>query len=179
MTIKLIVSDMDETFLRADKIFDEMKAERIFKELAEKGVVLAIASGNFVPLLERYFSNDSLKNLYLAGDDGNVLKGQDGIERKLPLEATDSEAIFNFFQEKAGYYLIFSTGEQAYVYGNLDEGGDRQISLYYGDYILIREFSEIPSDEEIVKIEMYCEHPLDEIKVVMKEIKKTCLEYLL
>lgn len=153
MTIKLIVSDMDETFLRADKIFDEMKAERIFKELAEKGVVLAIASGNFVPLLERYFSNDSLKNLYLAGDDGNVLKGQDGIERILPLEATDSEAIFNFFQEKAGYYLIFSTGEQAYVYGNIDE--------------------------EIVKIEMYCEHPLDEIKVVMKEIKKTCLEYLL
>ena len=58
MTIKLIVTDMDKTFLREDKTYDRKKADFVFTELNKQDVVLAVASGNFIPLLENYFEEN-------------------------------------------------------------------------------------------------------------------------
>lgn len=173
MAIKLIVTDMDETFLRADKTYDQDKAAFVFKKLAEKNIIFAIASGNFAPLLESYFPEEILDDLYLAGDDGNIVKNSEGILRTRPLMREDAEAVFDFIKEKAGYYPIYSVGDQAYVHGPLTAEAEKQAALYYGDYILIEAFNDIPADKEIVKIEMYCEHPLGDIKQVMQTIEKT------
>jgi hypothetical protein len=172
MTVKLIVTDMDETFLRADKTYDKEKASKVFSKLADQGIIFAIASGNFAPLLENYFNHDILNYVYLAGDDGNVLKNSEEILRTLPIEPSDVKAIYQFFADKNGYYPIFSTGSKAYVKGPVNDWADEQISLYYGDYILIDAFKEIPSEKDIVKIEMLSEYPLAENKQVMIEIEE-------
>lgn len=173
MAIKLIVTDMDETFLRADKTYDKEKADFVFRKLVEKNIVFAIASGNFAPLLESYFSKEILEEIYLAGDDGNIVKNIEGILRTRPLEREDAKAIFDFINKKEGYYPIYSVGDQAYVHGPLNPEAKKQAALYYGDYILIDKFSDIPEDKAIVKVEMYCEHPLEEIKEVMNEIVRS------
>ena len=172
MTIQLIVIDMDETFLRADKTYNQDKASTIFSKLEKQGVVVAIASGNFVPLLESYFEDDILKDVYLAGDDGNVLQAADEIIRTLPLEPSDAEDVYHFSKEKNGYYPIISTGKHAYVRGPVNEWADEQIRLYFGDYTLIDSFDDVPNPANIAKMEMLSEHPLDENKQVMDQIEE-------
>lgn len=173
MTVKLVVTDMDESFLRANKTYDKDKATAVFSKLAEQDIVFAIASGNFAPLLENYFEADVLKQIFLAGDDGNVLKDANGILRTCPLEPDDVKAIYRFFENKKGYFPVFSDGLKAYVKGPLTEAAEEQFSLYYMDYILIDSYDEIPLNKDIVKIEMFCDHPFDEIKQVMNEIEET------
>lgn len=173
MAVKLIVTDMDESFLRANKTYDKEKATEVFSKLAEQEIVFAIASGNFAPLLENYFEADVLDQIYLAGDDGNVLKDANEVLRTRPLEREDVKAIYQFFENKKGYYPIFSDGLKAYVKGPLTEAADEQISLYYLDYNLIDSYAEIPIERDIVKIEMLCDHSFDEMKQVMEEIEET------
>lgn len=172
MTIKLIVTDMDETFLRADKTYDEEKAKKVFSKLDEQGVVVAIASGNYVPLLESYFDEEILSEIYLAGDDGNVLKNIDGEIRTLPLDKSDAKGVYDFIEGEEGRYLIFSTGEKAYVKGNLNEWAENQITTYYEGFKSIEAFEDIPDDKEIVKVEVLSEYPLEENKKVMEEIRE-------
>jgi hypothetical protein len=171
MTIQLIVTDMDETFLREDKTYDKEKATFVFNELKKQDVVLGIASGNFIPLLENYFDEEFLEYLYLAGDDGNVLKKNQEIIRTLPLNREEAQDIYHFINKQDGYHPVFSTGNQAYTKTPKSEWAEKEIRLYFGDYQSIENFSEIPNDQEIVKIEMLCDHPLDEIKEFMKEIE--------
>lgn len=170
MSVKLIVTDMDETFLRSDKTYDEEKAKSIFHQLAEKDIVVAIATGNYMPLVESYFDDEILKDIYLAGDDGNVLKNNEEILHTQPLNREDAEKIYHYIVNTEGYYPIFSTGRKAYVKGPVNEEVANEISVYFGDFDLIEDFSDIPKDKDIVKMEFYCEHPFDEVKNVMNEI---------
>lgn len=172
MTIKLIVIDMDDTFLRPDKTYDEEKAEYVFHQLAERDTVIAIASGNYTPLLESYFDERILQDIYLASDDGNILRNNEEVLRTLPLNREDAENIYHYIDDIEGYYPIFSTGRNAYVKGPIDDTVADEISVYFKDFELIENFDHIPSNKEIVKMEFYCEHPLEDIKKLMKEIEE-------
>lgn len=171
MAIKLVVTDMDETFLRADKTYDIEKAAFVFEKLKEKGIIFAVASGNFIPLLEDYFEAKHLEHFYLAGDDGNVLKYSKSILRTLAIDRDNARDLYNYLEKLEGYYPIFSVGDQAYVQGPINEWADREIRIYYKGYQLIQHFDEIPADKDIIKIDILSEHSLPEIKNVMKQIK--------
>src|SRR5690625_2950936 len=172
MTIKLIVIDMDDTFLRADKTYNEEKAEYVFHQLAERDTVIAIASGNYTPLLESYFDERILQDIYLASEEGNILSNNEEVLRTLPLNREDAENIYHYIDDIEGYYPIFSTGRNAYVKGPIDDIVADEISVYFKDFELIENFDHIPSNKEIVKMEFYCEHPLEDIKKLMTEIEE-------
>ena len=43
---KLIAVDMDGTFLRDDKSYDEEKFAKIYQELEKRNIIFTVASGN-------------------------------------------------------------------------------------------------------------------------------------
>lgn len=171
MTVKLIVTDMDETFLRKDKTYDKEKARVVFQALAKQGVIFAVASGNYIPLLESYFDEDILEHIYLAGDDGNMLKNHQEVLRTVPLDRRQAREIFHYLNKKEGYYPILSTGKQAYMKGPIPDDVMAEISIYYKGVNQIEAFEEIPEDVKIMKVETYCTNRLDDIKAVMEDIE--------
>lgn len=46
MTLKLIASDLDATFLRADKTFNEPLFQQVLDIMAEKDMQFVVATGN-------------------------------------------------------------------------------------------------------------------------------------
>lgn len=176
MTVKLIVTDMDETFLRKNKTYDKEKARFVFQELTKQGVIIAVASGNYIPLLESYFDEEILEKIYLAGDDGNMLKNHRQVLRTVPLDRKQAKDIFHYLNKRKGYYPILSTGDQAYIKGPVPDDVMDEISIYYKGFIHIEAFEEIPEEAKIMKVETYCTHPLYEIKAVMARIEQEYLD---
>ncbi len=173
MTIKLIMTDMDETFLKADKTYDVEKAEQVVKELSQKGIKFGIASGNSIPLIKSYFSEEFIDQIYLAGDDGNVLMHKEKLLREQPMVEEDVLKVVNYINDLDGYYLVLSAGDQAYVIAPISKEAEREFNHYYAGFKLIDTVEEIPSHEQIYKMEMYCEHPLSEIKKTMDTFNET------
>lgn len=55
MTLKLIASDLDATFLRADKTFNEPLFQQVLDIMAEKDMQFVVATGNHMQKVMAYF----------------------------------------------------------------------------------------------------------------------------
>lgn len=170
MDIKLIAVDLDNTFLKKDKSYDLNKLTRILHRLTAYDIKFVIATGNYIPTIKKYFDASQLEDLYIATDNGNILTKNNHVINKIIIERTLAENIYNYIINRPGYYPFFSTGEIVYVQKPVSNWAKDRISFYFNQYRLIDHFSEIPVDEDIVKIELFCEHPLNDIKELMNHI---------
>lgn len=170
MDIKLIAVDLDNTFLKKDKSYDLNKLTRILHRLTAYDIKFVIATGNYIPTIKKYFDASLLEYLYIATDNGNILTENNHVVNKIIIERTLAENIYNYIINRPGYYPFFSTGEIVYVQNPVSNWAKDRISFYFNQYRLIDHFSEIPLDEDIVKIELFCEHPLNDIKELMNHI---------
>lgn len=63
--IKLIAVDMDGTFLRDDKSYDEEKFTRIYQKLEKKDIKFTIASGNQYYQIATFFKDFETVNSFV------------------------------------------------------------------------------------------------------------------
>src|SRR5574341_1458097 len=87
MTIKLIATDMDGTFLDGKGAYDKKRFDRLLSKLAEQEIRFVAASGRQLLALEAMFSAFADRIIFVA-ENGGIVKYQDQIlfEEKMPFD---------------------------------------------------------------------------------------------
>lgn len=170
--IKLIATDMDETFLRSDKTYDVALFKRIAKRMQAQGMTLVIASGNSYDKLQESFDEEDLNWLYLAGDNGNcIVKGN----KFLKINALDRQIVAQVLADmetREGYHCLLSTTKTSYILKEMRPEILDYFDRYNPEIIKVNTLHDIPMDESIVKFVIMSEHRLDTNKALLHELMK-------
>ncbi|WP_220738708.1 Cof-type HAD-IIB family hydrolase [Leuconostoc miyukkimchii] len=73
MSIKLIASDLDATFLKNDKTFNEVLFQEVLDKLHAKGGQFVVATGNHVQKVQDYFKNFDGQYQLIANNGAEVI----------------------------------------------------------------------------------------------------------
>ncbi|ETA78996.1 Cof-type HAD-IIB family hydrolase [Youngiibacter fragilis] len=114
--IRLVVTDMDGTFLRSDMTYDRERFDTLFNRMKETGAYFVVASGNQYYQIRSFFQ-DKMDDIWFAAENGNFLvKGTEpvfntSIEKEMTGKAIDA------IQAMDGVALVVCGKESAYISG--------------------------------------------------------------
>lgn len=114
--IKLVVTDMDGTFLRSDMTYDRERFDALFNRMKETGTYFVVASGNQYYQIRSFFQ-DKMDDIWFAAENGNFLvKGTEPVFNTAIEKETSSRAI-DAIQALEGVALVVCGKESAYISG--------------------------------------------------------------
>lgn len=170
MSIRLIATDMDGTFLREDKTYDRERFHQLRAALRQLGIALVIASGNSYHQLKLQFAPSDMDGLYFIGDNGNYIVHNGQVLRNNGMSREQFLAITNYLktqEERVNVYV--STGECSYV-TNRDPEFTRIARIYNGVLKVIDDFRLIPPTEKATKIALIAKEPLTSEDPLLDEL---------
>lgn len=154
MTIKLIATDMDGTFLNDQSEYDHQRFQGLMNQMAEQGVRFVVASGNQYPHLPQYFADISGDITYLAEDGAHiVLNGQTISEDVIPAELWRQFWNWTALQPSFKDAWILLSGAKA-AWTEIPAAAKRfkQSSYFYGNLTSVLDLTEV--DDDIYKIDI-------------------------
>lgn len=119
--IKLVVTDLDGTFLNYKSQYDVELFKKVYAEMQQKGVTFVACTGKQCERVEKLFDEHG-KGVWILGDsaarikkDGQVVK-EFSIDRDLALQAIDQIQDFD-----NNMTLIVCASDAAYVHSSISE----------------------------------------------------------
>ncbi|HEM3931406.1 TPA: HAD family hydrolase [Streptococcus suis] len=115
MTVRLIATDMDGTFLDGEGSFDRQRFAAILAQLAERKIPFVIASGNGIGRLLQLCQGFENRLIFVADNGAHIYhQGKTLIRRAIQQE--EVEAILHFFKGRwADICLMLSNEENIYM----------------------------------------------------------------
>ncbi|MDK8194080.1 HAD-IIB family hydrolase [Paenibacillus sp. UMB7766-LJ446] len=167
--IKLVVTDLDGTFLNNRGLFDTKLFTDVHEQMQKKGIIFAACTGKQCERVEKLFGEHG-KGIWILGDsaarikkDGKVVK-EFSIERDIALSAI--EEIQRFADNMT---IIVCASNAAYVHSSIPEDMYNVIKGSYEHVIKIGSFSEI--DSPLIKITVY--DPEERSSALRKHVELT------
>ncbi|MCQ4085429.1 HAD-IIB family hydrolase [Saccharibacillus sp. JS10] len=140
---KLIVSDLDGTFLNATGGFNRQRFANVYAQMKQQAIEFAACTGKQCERVEELFAG--FEGIWILGDSATRIK-RDGkviqeftLERELALQSI--QEIEEFDQEMI---VIACTGDAAYVYDTLNEEDYRLVKSSYREVIKVSSFDQVP-----------------------------------
>lgn len=155
MSIKLIASDLDATFLKNDKSFNEPLFQEVLDKLHAQGGQFVVATGNHVKKIKEYFRNFDGQYQLIANNGAEVILN--GELKQVWSVPNESLAIINDLSNKylADLQLGISFVAATRSYMIVKNHNDEQLSFaktYFENLTLINSVDEIK--EPILKISL-------------------------
>ena len=170
MSVKLITVDMDETFLRTDKSYDQKRFKSLYKYLNELGIIFLVASGMSYHTLKEKFSNEEKKTIHFAGDNGSFIVKNNQILNSIGMSRDLYMEILKYVQSLGNISAYVSTGMESYI---LESDPNYHITKIYNHNLYsVKQFEDIPKDKSAYKIAMYNEVPLNKNKELAHNINQ-------
>ena len=148
MTIKLIATDMDGTFLDGKGAYDKKRFDRLLSKLAEQEIRFVAASGRQLLALEAMFSAFTDRIIFVA-ENGGIVKYQDQIlfEEKMPFDQVLEIAEFvrrsDFIE---GDSVLLSGAKGSYILETADAHARKKAAMYYENIQIVSDFSTVVDD---------------------------------
>ncbi len=118
--IKLIVSDMDGTFLNPKGAYDKERFQKLLDKMTEKGISFVVASGNRMDRLNAIFSGIS-GNIDFVAENGALVIDHGEVIARESMSEEQVNAVLDFFDGKFQDYRIVLSGiDSAYVMTGTD-----------------------------------------------------------
>lgn len=115
MTVRLIATDMDGTFLDGQGSFDRERFSRVLYQLDQKKIPFVIASGNGIGRLLQLFKGFEERLIFVADNGSHVYQAGKTIIRR-SIQQEETKAILEFFQDRwAEVCLMLSTEKDIYM----------------------------------------------------------------
>lgn len=160
MTIKLIATDMDGTFLDEKGTYDRLRFERLLKEMKARGIHFVAASGNSMPRLYRIFEGFEKEVTFVAENGARLVeKGVTLIHQTMP--RSELNALLAYFSDKLVDYRAVVSGlnnsyrlkEASFHYrpGLIEP---KEFKVFISQILPVDDFSQIPADEPVSKLTM-------------------------
>lgn len=175
MTIKLIATDMDGTFLRDDHTYDHRRFKHLFHQLKKRHIRFVAASGSSFPRLAREFQ-PYVDQMDFISQNGSVIHHGQHFLAAYPIEVTALERVMHildrFYGPKDINQLVVSGTTTSYVDWQMDAANYAIVKLFYEEVVRVpdirRVFSEYPN-ERFTKISInFAQHiDLNRVAAVM------------
>ncbi|MGB4824254.1 MAG: HAD family hydrolase [Leuconostoc mesenteroides] len=156
MTIQLIATDLDGTFLTDDKKFDQALFRNVLRELNKKHIQFTIATGvhqERINILFKDFLNEPLN--FVTNNGARVVKSDGTVlfSKVLPpVTLRKIQQFLNNYSMRPDRGLVFSTDETAYLPLDLDMASNKRYFKYFKNVKSFGDVREI--NEPIYKVTM-------------------------
>ncbi|HEM3533010.1 Cof-type HAD-IIB family hydrolase [Streptococcus suis] len=163
MTVRLIATDMDGTFLDGQGSFDRERFSRILDRLEEKSIPFVIASGNGIGRLLQLFKGFEQRLIFVADNGSHVYQAGKTVIRR-SIQQGEIKAVLEFFQGRwAEVCLMLSTEKNIYMQDGAGvpfEGTDlpiepAQMAAFQNRVTYLDDLSAYPISEPIYKVGLW------------------------
>lgn len=158
MSIRLIATDMDGTFLNNEHNYDHHRFKKVFDKLTKNGVQLVAASGSSYPRLRREFATVADQMIFIS-QNGSVIHYGDELIDCFPLHHDDLRAVLVALTRLYGdddiNQLVISGPTTSFVDQSMDEKNFAIVKLFYENVKRVPNLQDIfkyPLDEPLTKI---------------------------
>jgi len=153
--IKLVITDLDGTFLNSKGGYDAQSFEKIWTMLKEKGVHFAACTGKQCERVEELFGNYS-KDIWIIGDSATRIKHQGAFAFQSLIDNKLGRQIIHTLQEVSlSHVIIACTADGAIIRSDIPQRLKDKVRGSYTRIIETDDFSTIESD--FVKITVFDE----------------------
>ena len=148
MTIKLIATDMDGTFLDIDGAYDRQRFDAVLSKLAAKDIYFVAASGRQLLALESLFAEFKDRVIFIA-ENGGIVKFRDTIlfEEKMPfdkvLKIADMLRQSDYVMHDA---VLLSGARGSYILDTTNEYYKEKAKHYYENIQVVSDFALVADD---------------------------------
>lgn len=152
--IKLIISDLDGTFLNSQSTFDEKLYQEVRQHMDQQNVVFAPCTGKQCERVEALFQNVGTKDLWILGDSATRIKhdGQYIYESLLP-NKVGKEIIAKLQSIHDDMTIIACTQQAAIIHEDTSDQNERMVR---GSYEVVEKTADYQSlTADFVKITVY------------------------
>lgn len=163
MTVRLIATDMDGTFLDGQGSFDRERFSRVLDQLDQKKIPFVIASGNGIGRLLQLCQGFEHRLIFVADNGAHIYhQGKTLIRRSIKQE--EIIAVLEFFQGRwADVCLMLSNGRHIYMQSGAGvpfEGTDlpiepAQMAAFQSRVTYLDDLSTYPVSDSIYKVGLW------------------------
>ncbi len=154
MSIKLIATDMDGTFLHDDHSYNHHLFKQVFRHLQHQGIHFVVASGSSFPRLAREFA-PYVDQMEFISQNGSVIHHGGHFVTAYPIQVTALERVMHILDRFYGpediNQLVVSGPIHSYVDQKMDNHNFQIIKLFYEDVIRVPDirqvFRQFPREE--------------------------------
>ena len=162
--IKLILTDLDGTFLDSKGSFDKELYEQVKGSMDEQAIYFAPCTGKQCERVEELFGPELSKDLWILGDSATCIKHNNEYVYESLLPNDLGIKLINKLEEIANDYTIIAcTPTAAMIKETTSEEDKQMVKGSYREVRLVEELHKIT--EDFVKITVY-------------DRKKRCFEYV-
>ncbi|MGQ7661639.1 Cof-type HAD-IIB family hydrolase [Streptococcus suis] len=163
MTVRLIATDMDGTFLDGQGSFDRERFSRVLDQLDQKKIPFVIASGNGIGRLLQLFQGFEDRLIFVADNGAHVYQNGKTVIRRA-IQQVEAEAILHFFKGRwADICLMLSNEENIYMQAGAGmpfAGTDlpiepEQMTAFQNRVIYLDDLSAYPVSDSIYKVGLW------------------------
>ncbi|MBK0000680.1 HAD-IIB family hydrolase [Erwinia sp. S38] len=153
--IKLIITDLDGTFLNSQGDYDRALFARTWQKMSSLGVHFAACTGKQCERVEELFGEFS-KDIWIVGDSATRIKHNGSFAFQSLINNATGRAIIKTLEEVSSTHVIIAcTPEGAIVRSDVPQPLKDKIRRSYARIIEIEDFSLVESD--FVKITVFDE----------------------
>lgn len=145
MTIKLIATDIDGTFLNDNSQYDHAYFQQLMTQMKTQHVRFVVASGNQYPHLPQYFEEINGEITYLAEDGAHIVANGQAISEDLIPPTLVHDAL-RWMAHNDGFkhaWLILSGQHGSYTEIPASAKRFKQSSYFYGDLRSVMDLMEV------------------------------------
>lgn len=168
---KLIVVDMDGTFLNDNKTYDKEKFTKIYQELERKNIKFTVASGNQYYQLVSFFKD--FPDIIYVAENGAIVRNQKEILKLSYFSDESSKVIYNFLLKQPELEFLVSGVKSAYFPISYSVRYYDVSTHYYYHLKKINELADIK--DHIVKFNISC--PDDKTVYYVNFLKENLSDY--
>ncbi len=151
--MRIFATDMDGTFLREDKTYDNKFLE-LFESLTAKGDRFVVASGGQYQRLCTRFPEEIRDQIMYISENGGLIYDGNKLIHENPI-AHDSYKDMLELLKRFNCMIVVCGTKHAYIHKDYQHL-DNVITKFYGDYVFVDNYDNI--DDDIVKLAFYEEN---------------------
>lgn len=166
MTIKLVATDMDGTFLDDDKNFDQKRFQKLYQYMQAHGIVFVCASGNQFDQLRSFFPKSDYPEALFVAENGALIADHNEIFRADTFEPAVAQKILNIIENMANVKLVLCGTKSAYIRNDVPEDFYELTKLYCPTLKVINNFQDV--NDDFLKFSVNC--PNDKTELYMEKL---------
>ncbi len=152
--IKLIVTDMDGTFLNSKNDYNRKRFLSLYQQMKNKGIRFAIASGNQYYQLKSFFEDIQDELTYVAENGAWIIdRGREIYSASLPKDHV--KLVLKYLEHFTDIQLVVCGKKNAYILKGNPKFYD-ETHIYYPRLVEVDSFDGIERKDHILKLNFFC-----------------------
>lgn len=164
MTIKLVATDMDGTFLTDEKHFDQPRFQRVYDYMIQNDIKFVSASGNQYYQLKNFFK-DFPETLFVA-ENGALVASHDQVFQSDIFDDHVAKKTIEVLNSLAEIQTIMCGQKSAYLLNNVTPEFYKTSNFYFPEIKSVADFNNV--DDGVLKFSVNC--PADKTEFYMEKL---------